>query len=94
MENLKKEKIDLENECWELFNSIYIVKVYYQNLKEWGISSECYITKENAIEFIENKLTKTEIENNKKLKKRGLIAWYEFVAKNEIYEIKVLDLKG
>lgn len=57
------------------------------------VSQECYKTKEDAIEFVESRLTPEEIERNKIVKKRLLKNWYEFDSKSHSYEIKVLNLK-
>ena len=63
-----------------------------QDFTSLGISQECYKTKKQAIEFCESKLTKQEIEENKKAKNRNLKSWYEFDSQDYSYEIKVLKV--
>ena len=71
---------------------IYVVVVTFKN-GDKNISSECYDTKEKAIEFCESRLTEQELENVNKAKNRGLACWYEFWNKNYNYDIKVLTCK-
>lgn len=72
---------------------IYIVIVYSKNNNWTNVSQECYDTKEKAIEFVESRLTNEDIERHNKQLKRGLISWYEYSNKNDIYEIKILSLR-
>lgn len=58
-----------------------------------GVSQECYIDMEKAIEFCESRLNAEELQKNRELKKRNLINWFEFDSKNYSYEIKVLNVK-
>lgn len=57
-----------------------------------AIDNIAFTSKEKAIEYIENKLTKEEIEKNRAVKRRNLASWFEFASKDIIYDIKVVDL--
>lgn len=57
-----------------------------------NVDNIAFTDKEKAIEYIESKLSKEEIEKNRKAKERNLQNWYEFFSKNYIYYIKVVDL--
>ena len=71
---------------------IYVIYGYFCKTKDTAIDSIAFKDKEKAIEYVESKLTKEEIEYNKKVKNRKFIYWYEFVSKNICYNIKEVDL--
>lgn len=71
---------------------IYVIYNYFYRTEDTALSSLAFKDKEKAIEYVESKLTKEEIEYNKKAKNRQLMCWYEFVSKNICYNIKEVDL--
>lgn len=65
-------------------------------IQDWtgiGVSQECYVDMEKAIEFCESKLNKIELEENRKNKINGKLNWFEFIGNDYTYEIKVLNVK-
>lgn len=83
MENLKLKEI-------------YVVICKNNKIQDWtgiGVSQECYVDMEKAIEFCESKLNKIELEKNRKMQKRKLLNWFEFIGNDYTYEIKVLNVK-
>lgn len=71
---------------------IYIVKVFFKSLKEWGVDNISFKDMDKAIEYCNSKLTEEEQLKRENQLKRNLISWYEFYSKNYIYEIKEIDL--
>ena len=71
---------------------IYVIYNYFYRTEDTALSSLAFKDREKAIEYVESKLTKEEIEYNKKAKNRQLMYWYEFVSKNICYNIKEVDL--
>lgn len=75
---------------------VYVITCKCKNIEDWtgvSISQECYTDKEKAVEFCEGRLNSEELEHNRKMQKRKLINWFEFIGKDHVYEIKVLSVK-
>lgn len=82
----RKEVVKMKKE------KIYVIYNYFYRTEDTALSSLAFKDREKAIEYVESKLTKEEIEYNKKAKNRQLMCWYEFVSKNICYNIKEVDL--
>lgn len=72
---------------------IYNIYCYFYKTKDFALDNIAFKDKDKAIKYIESKLTKEEIEKNRKAKDRNLMCWYEFVSKDICYNIKVVNLK-
>ena len=82
----RKEVVKMKKE------KIYVIYNYFYRTEDTALSSLAFKDREKAIEYVESKLTKEEIEYNKTAKNRQLMCWYEFVSKNICYNIKEVDL--
>ena len=71
---------------------IYVIYDYFKETGDYGLDNVAFRDKDKAIEYIESKLNKEEIEKNRNAKKRNIQKWYEFFSKRVIYYIKVVDL--
>ena len=71
---------------------IYIVYNIFKRKNAQSIDNIAFTNKDSAVEYCKSKMNIEELEQRTKMLDKNLINWYEFLTKNYIYYIKVVDL--
>lgn len=74
-------------------SKIYIVYNLYLPTNETTVDNVAFTSIEKATDYIESKMTETEILKNRKAKNRKLQSEYEFITEKTIYYWKEITLE-
>lgn len=73
---------------------IYIIKKYTYSTQITDIIAKYFTSKENAKNYVIRELSQIDRDRTEKAYKRGLLTEFEFIAKNNNYQIIELEKWG